>query len=743
MDRLPEPSSQIKSRFKRRDLLKTGALAVAATVAHRSRANAENAAGDTGKRDGAINRQSLVQRHNVEFTSTGLLNVLTVGNGNFAFGADITGLQTFQDDYNHGIPLSTLSHWLWHTRKNPHLWTNAKYPLTDLKNCCGREVPYLLVGRTPQLRQEAGFLYGQTTRVNLGRIGLILVHPDGRPAVLADIQSPLQKLDIYTGLLESSFTFSGRRVRVWTCCHGTLDQLAVRIESPLLATGRLKVLIAFPYAADTWGGNGADWHRPHAYQTEFTRRGSHRANVHCVLDATQYHAAMWWRKGQLSQSGPHDFTLSPQKGDKTLEFTTAWSPKPVEDLPGDFAATQVAAREMWKAFWSSGAAIDLSASKDPRWKELERRIVLSQYLTRINCCGDLPPAETGLTCNSWFGKFHLEMHWWHAAHFALWGRHSLLERSLGFYQHILPAARQRARQQGYAGARWPKSCAAPAFQQAPEDIEVTLLWQQPHQMAYAELCYQARPTRQTLDLYKDRVFATADFLASFACRRPGSKYYQIGPPVYDAAEIYGNFEQQWNPTFEVAYFHWALGIAQKWRQRLGMPRQAMWEQVRSFLPPLTTADGLYVAGPQARGTFTQPGRAVSHPSILAPLGMLDGGLVDRETMLRTLEKVRQVWNWPSTWGWDYPLIAMTAARLGRGEQAIEALLMSVEKNTCLPNGHNYQTAGLPVYLPGNGGLLYAVALMAAGWPGAPRKHAPGFPSDGRWTVQHENLLPAL
>ena len=73
----------------------------------------------------------------------------------------------------------------------------------------------------------------------------------------------------------------------------------------------------------------------------------------------------------------------------------------------------------------------MSGSQDPRWRELERRIVLSQYLTAIQCAGSLPPQETGLTCNSWEGKFHLEMHWWHAAHFALWDRLPLLERSLG------------------------------------------------------------------------------------------------------------------------------------------------------------------------------------------------------------------------------------------------------------------------------------------------------------------------
>src|SRR5690606_7071698 len=101
-----------------------------------------------------------------------------------------------------------------------------------------------------------------------------------------------------------------------------------------------------------------------------------------------------------------------------------------------------------------GAAVDLAGCTDPRAAELERRIVLSQYLTAIQCAGSMPPQETGLTCNSWRGRSHLEMHWWHAAHFALWGRPALLERSMDWYRRILPRAQETAHLQGCRGARW-------------------------------------------------------------------------------------------------------------------------------------------------------------------------------------------------------------------------------------------------------------------------------------------------
>src|SRR5207248_8927152 len=138
----------------------------------------------------------------------------------------------------------------------------------------------------------------------------------------------------------------------------------------------------------------------------------------------------------------------------TLQFVCAFAPTPPASLP-TAQQTHDAAARYWRDFWTRGAAVDFSGSTDPRASELERRVVLSQYLTAIQCAGSIPPQETGLTMNSWYGKFHLEMHWAHAAHFAMWNRLDLLERSLPWYQKILPAARELAHKQGYEGARWP------------------------------------------------------------------------------------------------------------------------------------------------------------------------------------------------------------------------------------------------------------------------------------------------
>lgn len=83
---------------------------------------------------------------------------------------------------------------------------------------------------------------------------------------------------------------------------------------------------------------------------------------------------------------------------------------------------------------------------------------------------------------------------------------------------------------------------------------------------------------------------------------------------------------------------------------------------------------------------------------------------------------------------------MDAARLGEPEKAVGALLMDKRTNTYLVNGHNYQDGRLRVYLPGNGGLLTAVAMMCAGWDGSEGVN-PGFPKDGKWNVRWEGLKP--
>ena len=113
-------------------------------------------------------------------------------------------------------------------------------------------------------------------------------------------------------------------------------------------------------------------------------------------------------------------------------------------------------------------------------------------------------------------------------------------------------------------------------------------------------------------------------------------------------------------------------------------------------------------------------------------------LLAEQVVRTTLHDAVSDWDWDSTWGWDFPALAMTATRLGEPDLAVDLLLHPAAKNHYGATGHNRQTDHLPIYLPGNGGLLAAVAMMAAGWDGS--APTPGF-GEG-WQVQHEGLLPA-
>ena len=376
----------------------------------------------------------------------------------------------------------------------------------------------------------------------------------------------------------------------------------------------------------------------------------------------------------------------------------------------------------------------MSRSKDLRWKELERRIVLSQYLMAVNVAGSLPPQESGLFNNSrWNGKFHLEMHWWHGAHYALWNRWSMMEKSLQFYQNKLSKAEALAKSQGFKGARWPKMI-GPDAEDSPSVTGPLLIWQQPHPIFYAELDYRQNPTRATLKKWYKIVQASAEFMADFAVFDEKCQHYVLGPPLATVPEN-SNYRQAYNPTFELSYWRTGLRWAQMWRERLNLHREEKWDDVIEKLAPLPVQDGVYLLQENMTDTYTKMNW--EHPSLIGPKGMLPSDGTDPATMRQTVEKVWSVWQWDRCWGWDFPMMAMAAAKNGRPDIAIDALLHSSPKNNM--NSVGLSTSWPFPYFPSNGGLLYAVAMMAAGWDGGPTTHAPGFPSDGSWVVRWEGL----
>lgn len=660
-----------------------------------------------------INRRARVRRHNPVLRAINPRSPLSVGNGELAFTADATGLQSIAPLYERTVPLCTQSQWGWHSFPIPDGLAPDQLKLEPF-DTYGRAVGY----KTSAKGQERLFnwLRENPHRLNLARIGLEL---DLRPLDTSDLGGIEQELDLWTGLLKSRFDLRGTSVSVITCCHPGRDALAVSVESALVDQGRLRIAVEFPYGSP--GMSASDWTSPAKHSTRIVANGPAAISLERRLDNERYYADLSWDgAARAERSGAHKIVLSGKHLEFVCEFSAQASPRRALRASNCFAAST----EHWRRFWSKGGVVDFSGSTDPRAAELERRVVLSEYLTAIQCSGSAPPQETGLTCNSWYGKFHLEMHWWHAAHFALWGRTPLLERSMAYYQRILPVAAVKARAQGYKGVRWPKMTDLQG-RDSPSGVGEMLIWQQPHLIALAELCYRSHPNTHTVQRYAEIVFKSAEFMADYAVERAGR--YVLGPPLIPAQENHPPRET-WNPTFELSQWMQMLGVAQQWRKRAGFAPVPKWDDVRKRMSPLPVKDGLYLAHENCPETFTQRHR--DHPSMLGAYGVLAGQGVDKETMRRTLRRVMNDWQWPDTWGWDFPMTAMTAAKLGEPELAVDALFMNSPKNEWLPNGHNYQRPNLPLYLPGNGGLLAAVAMMAAAWN--------GFPKRG-WRVRHEGL----
>ncbi|MFJ4208612.1 hypothetical protein ACIPY2_09145 [Paenarthrobacter sp. NPDC089675] len=728
-----------------------------------------------------MDRESLVRRHNVQQQELDPRSPVSVGNGEFAFTMDLTGLQTLpgaypvgaRDDLPPGTLLGTQAQWGWHSVPSA-----ASYDLagsTVLYDSPRGPVPYVdMVGdivndRETDTSHAETWLRANPHRLDLGRIGFRLVE-DGveRALTPADIAGTEQTLDLWTGVVTSRFSVAGYRVKVTTACHPDRDELGLRVESPALGTG-LVIGIDFPYGSEAWH-DAADWAKPEAHTTCLGAaspgelRGDSSWVVHRELDDSRYDVVITGRELQVQQTGDHSVRVGPEQRGTVLDLSIAFVSSGDGDCvprgnnragwqattagraaePGSGvvraleieAGSRVAAASAgyWPEFWGSGGAIELDGTDDLRAKELERRIVLSQYLTAVNCSGSMPPQETGLVCNSWRGRFHLEMHWWHAAHFAQWNRPALLLPSLRWYSTVLETSRRTAKEQSFAGARWPKQV-GPDGRESPSPIGTFLIWQQPHPIYLAELAYRANPGREVLEEFAEIVFESAEFMAGFA--HPTQRGFELGPPLVPAQESYGSIRGRVsNPTFELAYWQWALGIASEWRRRLGLEPVAEWDRVAEGMVKPHVMDGVYAAIDVEPFTIR-----TDHPSMLCALGVLpETPLIDPAIMRATLHDVLADWDWASTWGWDYPVMAMTAARLEDPEAAVNALLLDAGKNTVLANGHNRQTDSLPLYLPGNGGLLAAVALMAAGWDNGPQRHAPGFPPE--WTVAWEGLVKA-
>jgi len=671
---------------------------------------------------GNIDRKAVVQRHNVTIHQDNPQKPMQVGNGEFAYNVDITGMQTFN-------PHNTMAHWAWHSMPLPD-----GVKVDDFKGQIytvnGRPVEFEI--DNPAQPELSEWLAANPHPVNLGRIGLHLTHSDGSLADISKIENTTQSLDLWTGIITSSFVFDRCQVVVKTACHPQNDEIGIEINSQLISKGQLKIVLEFPYADDRQGADFVGDYNSIEKHTTLLQNNKRNLLVHRKMDDFSYFLTVKSSKiikyeQAASAKNHHKLLIIPANNLSNFTFRFSQDSKTENDKPENVFN---ASAQGWEKYWISGAAVDFSECTDDRAFELERRIVLSQYLMKVNNSGSLPPPESGLLKNNWYGKFHFEMIWWHGVHFALWNRWAELDKMLNVYQKFLPTSTERAKKQGYHGVRWPKSTGN-IDREWPFLIHAFLIWQQPHPIYFAELDYRQHPTRQTLEKWKDVVFATADFMASYPVLDSISGYYNLDSPLYIMSENTDHNATR-NPAFELSYWRYGLRTAIEWRKRLQLLDSNSWNSVLKNLAPLPVEDNKYITYEGIQNMWTKYN--FEHPGLIASYGMLPGDGVDIAVMRNTFDEVLRTWNFDRTWGWDYPVFAMTAARLNNPETAIDMLLYKSEHNSFDSLGYNSW-----VYLPGNGGLLSAIAMMAGGWDGGPDTFAPGFPKNGKWNVKIEGF----
>ena len=677
-----------------------------------------------------IDRKAVVTRHHPLLTAVDTLASLSVGNGHFATTVDVTGLQTFPEYYRNGIPLTAMSEWGWHSFPNiDSLRHEETLALLDLGH--GHEERYAVEYKQGGRQQQATRYFRENPhRLNLGTIGLDIS--------LADITDIRQEQKLWDGVIESSYRVRGTPVQVSTACLPDRDALVCRIQSQLLSEGT-PLVIRFAYPTGRHSDDANDWHQPLKHESKLLVSDASGAVIERILDDTRYYLVLRWQgEADIRQDSLHRFLLTPHAA--TLTFVAEYlptldNPASVLNTPDKtFSEHLRAVMKAWNRWWQQGAFVDFSRCTDPRAPELEHRVVLSQYLTRINCDGNMPPQETGLTYNSWFGRPHLEMAWWHLMDFALWNRTETLPRMLSWYNGVaMPVARDIARRQGFQGLRWMKMT-DPWAGEAPSNVGSFLVWQQPHYIYMAEELFRTNPTTETLHRYGQQVDETARFMADFVTAEPDGYHLRGVTAMQESMSRTFSYDH----PFELAYWRYGLSVAQRWRERQQLPREKEWDDIICRLAPLSRQDSVYTAGRLCEDRPEYALKACSdHPAVLGAFGMLP--MVPDMPLRPTYDWVLSHWQWGSTWGWDYGMMAMAAARMGDPKAAVDALLMSTPKNTYLPNGHNYQDQRLRLYLPGNGALLTAIAMMCAGWDGCQQPSNPGFPADGTWNVRWEGL----
>ncbi len=232
-----------------------------------------------------IDRHALVARHDVVLTNFDAANPLSVGNGEFCFTVDATGLQTFPEAFEKTTPLGTLSDWGWHTSPNPNGWDIDQFqfkPYTNLlrprRSLCRRAAERADAGNQMAPRQSAPAASGADR-----------FHLQARRRFAGDDER-FERRPSKTGFVErrTQQPLPIRR-QAGGCGNGLRSEIGFSCracEIAIGAIGRLANQIHFPYG--TGETVTADWSQPDAHETVFSQDKNNTGHFARKLDNDNY-----------------------------------------------------------------------------------------------------------------------------------------------------------------------------------------------------------------------------------------------------------------------------------------------------------------------------------------------------------------------------------------------------------------------------------------------------------------------
>ncbi len=194
-----------------------------------------------------------------------------LGNGELGFTADITGLQTFPEQYSPLAPLLTMAQWAWHSFPNPKGYTRGRRVDGRRGSKAAARNPLRVDEKLRRRRPASG------VHLAAGKSAPIFARPrrasalnakNGKPATFAALSQTHQHLDLWTGALTSTFVFDGEPVKVVTRVDTDRDRVLVEITSPLVANGRVGVDVRYPGVSTKINPDPEDWDHPRPPQDD-------------------------------------------------------------------------------------------------------------------------------------------------------------------------------------------------------------------------------------------------------------------------------------------------------------------------------------------------------------------------------------------------------------------------------------------------------------------------------------------